>query len=435
MCDSNWTEDSIVYRRKYRACDLKWLNHALTCSKRDFQMMEDKYITLTMEQWFPVMLAHWCHRGPILRMNQRQLIDSIFGFEWCLFCNLYQSRKGDEEIAFDQIKITLEVLKFRSYFLAVEELTKEVINVEEYTVDEQQEYGINHVNRQTDEGEDENDAYHSDNEDRIKMDKKKKKRAYVYNPNHANTDMKRSNLAFVFDVNSTFHSIDVGLSVYRDLMVQYSIKPGVIGGVNLGKIRCYLKRCIHMKQTVIQARKKWQCDLLVLGSHNEIYFRKSNKPKKLISEIDIIMSKHISLTTDLLPKNLDNEFLIPPNGIDIKQWIRVNTDSTFQFISSQLCGGDVYRYLICKQEELMISKPKRFCIFRIRLLNRWALYIPEETNTYHYDSFTKAFIHLRIYMIKNGLSPMVNRKGLFEGNEKRIRRVTIDLSQFDDEIF
>jgi len=431
---ANWVEDSTVFRRKYRKCDLLWLNHALTSVKRDYQLMEDKYVTLTMEQWFPRMLSHWCHRGPILRMNQRQLIDSIFGFEWCLFCNLYQ-RTVEEDISFDQIKLTVEVLKFRSYLLAVEELPKEVINIEEYTVNLQDEYGVNHVNRDDGgEREDENDAYHSDNEERIK-NKIKPKRIYVYNPNHGNKDLKRSNLAFAFDVNSTFHSIDVGLSVYCDLIDKYGIKPGEGGGVDLGKIRCYLKRCIHMKQTVIQARKKWQCDLLVLQSHNEIYFRKSNKPKKLVSEIDIIMNKHITLTTDLIPKNLDKEFLIPPNGIDIKQWIRVNTDSTFQFISSQLCGGDMYRYLICKQEELIINKPKRFCIFRIRLLNRWALYLPGETHTYHYDSFTKAFIHLRIYMIKNGMSPIVNRKGLFEDDQKRIRRVTVDLSQFDDKIF
>lgn len=83
---------------------------------------------------FPLiqLAPFWTHPDPpITRMNQRELVDTLFGMEWLLVSDIYQTHRTEE--FFDQYMDMLELVRSRSYYLYSHESSSVVLNVLRYT--------------------------------------------------------------------------------------------------------------------------------------------------------------------------------------------------------------------------------------------------------------------------------------------------------------
>lgn len=453
---SSWTtnaEDSVIRKGYRRICDLKWISlawHECKCSS-NYESVDREYCEVTMDQlgWKDKLVERWLHLAiPILRMSLRQVMDSLLGVEWHVFCEPYDldpARGTREWLA--HVRHTVNLLRYRAYFLATHELCTSVLDADEYVLTEAEMGALSKEDREegpvaSDGGkpslkpedysyvDDSDGALASKKEDLAKLAEERKQRlllqheleslAKMYMSNGIDSRSTRVNLAMVFDANTILHSIDTGLDVFEQRYAH--IPPSPLDRTTesiLVEVRKQLMDRFQTMSTMFRVRRKWHCEMVCLPSFRTLYCRKKGlTATNKATDEDIVLGKLGKALNKHLPGTHD-EFILQPVGMNRTKWLQVNTDAlVYIYCMQQESGGyrNMWSYLSCTQEEyesgpvVQLSgnadqrqKPR---IFRIRITGQYGLSDVDGTLTVH-PSFSHALLELRKRMITRGDASVV----------------------------
>ena len=449
---STWDVDSVVRKGYRRVCDLKWLALAwyeCMCSDHH-QRMDAQFGEVTMQDlgWGGKLLDKWKHEPvPILRMSLQQVMDCLLGVEWYVFCELYDldiSRGSMEWI--ENIRRTIELLRFRAYFLATHSLSSTILDVEEYVLTEVEMDAMPKSNAGDDGGgggqqqepsgvlRPEDFTYlELDSEKQLKPQEvaaERKQRMMLqyeleslmrlYMQEGMDSRMTRVNLVMVFDVNTILHSLDTGLDRYTTNYSSLPVEPmDKTVEHMLVDVRKTLMERFQSMSTLIRLRRGWHCDLVCLPSFRFIHGRKKGLlAANSATDEDVVLAKLGNSISSRIP-NVHAEFILQPIGLSRTKWLQVNTDALVFIFSLQVEGGgfqNMYKYLTCTQEQyearpnilLSANNPdrQRPRIFRVRVSGLYVLHDMNGEVTVH-PSMCHALIRLRRNMNQRNDSPLI----------------------------
>lgn len=453
---SSWAtnaEDNVIRKGYRRICDLKWISlawHECKCSS-NYEHVDREYCEVTMDQlgWKDKLVERWVHLAiPILRMSLRQVVDSLLGIEWHVFCEPYDldpARGKREWIA--HVRHTVNLLRYRAYFLATHELCTSVLDAEEYVLTEEEmkalvkkdggeaavgdgEGGKRSLKPEDYSYVDGDDSSATKKEELTRLAEERKQRlllqreleslAKMYMSNGIASRSTRVNLAMVFDVNTILHSIDTGLDVYEQKYAHLQPQPldRTVESI-LMDVRKQLMERFQTMSTVFRVRRKWHCEMVCIPSFRTLYRRKKGlTATNKATDEDIVLGKLGKALNKHLPGTHD-EFILQPVGLNRTKWLQVNTDAlVYIYCMQQESGGyrNMWSYLSCTQEEYEANpnvhlsgnadqrqKPR---IFRIRITGQYGLSDVDGTLTIH-PSFGHALLELRKRMVARGDASVV----------------------------
>ena len=403
--------------------------------------------------WKDKIAEKWFHAGiPILRMSLRQTMDSLFGLEWYVFCEPYDldPARGTREWI-EHVRHTLNLLRYRAYFLATHELCTSVLDAEEYVLTETEMSAIPKEGQTgdaaasgdgggggkrvrpedysyVDDSESGGDAA-SRKEELARLAEERKQRlllqheleslARMYMATGMDSRPTRVNLAMVFDANTVLHSVDVGLDAFEQRYMSLSQEPldRAVESV-LVEVRKQLMDRFKSMSTVFRVRRKWHCEMINLPSFRTIHCRRKGMTAASgATDEDVVLGKTGKSMDKHLPSTHD-EFILQPVGLSRTKWLQVNTDAlVYIYCLQQETGGyrNMWSYLSCTQEEYEANpviplsegnqrqKPR---IFRIRITGQHGLCDVDGRLTVH-PSFSHALVELRKRMIARGDASVV----------------------------
>ena len=463
---STWYEDSQLKRGFRRICDVKWISLAWYVCQTSYDPFDGQHEHVTMDVWKPHIFPGWFHPlMPIVRMTQRQVVDSLWGLEWLIFSDMFDASPDRGNQAWiDQIRYYVNILRHRAYYLACHALSTEILNVSDLVMTETEYLALAGDSRKNQTGPlkvlTTKDYYSDDDEeDDAEMRMEEKRRPHIVQSMRVKQVMEErkkqlsrerdleeiarqligedgmgredrttwTNFAFAFVMNTILHSIDMGLTIYEKELSRIPTGPLAQRGQTAQFRETLMSRFQNMS-TLLDTRKSWYCHLVCTDSHRLLRQRERDTIVQEIGAEEIISVKLGIWINSLLPQNLA-DFLRQPIGLDPIQWKHVNTDALFYIYSMQLEDGDIYRYLYRTQEQALalFSSGETF-IFRIRVTNRWCLVESGTRSTY--STFLHAFIQLRVRMRQRGIPAKVRR---FSENGKAYTEV--DLGQMDALLF
>lgn len=447
---STWDVDSVVRKGYRRICDLKWLAlawHECMCSNHHTQM-DTQFGEVTMQNlgWGSKLLERWRHEPiPILRMSLQQVVDSLLGVEWYVFCELYDldiSRGNSEWIA--NVRRTVELLRFRAYFLATHALSTSVLDVEDYVLTEVEMDSLPKGN-DDDSGQQQQqehsgilrpddftylEANPDDQKKQQEMAAERKERLLLqheldslmrmYMQEGVDSRTTRVNLNMAFDVNTILHSLDTGLDRYTSNYSSLPVEPldKTVEHI-LVDVRKTLMERFQTMSTLVRLRRGWHCDLVCLPSFRLIHGRRKGLlAANAATDEDVVLGKLGNAISSRIP-NVHAEFILQPIGLNRTKWLQVNTDALVYIFSLQVEGGgyqNMWNYLVCSQEQyearpnvlLSTNNPDRQKprIFRIRVSGLYVLHDINGQVTVH-PSVCHALIRLRRNMIQRNDSPLI----------------------------
>ncbi len=428
---ADWNRDSEILKGHHRRCDLTWLQLAIQANA-GYEAFDLKYATVTLGSFQSAILDVWYHDTPILRMTQRELVNSLFGMEWYLLCGLHDTNEHRGTLTWlEQVTEIIEIIRQRAYFLARHELPTTILDVEEYTIPDSTQRKWNGVIvAQPTNDKDYDSASEDEDEKKDKVAPPKRTRRDMMEEAERGIQLAglmgktvrktRVSLIYIFDVNTMLHGIDLELERYR---LEYLNIPRTVTHPALWKMRRVLFETNQESEHVIRNRNIWQYNILALTSQRLIHCRRVKRPSSDVTNEEILHAKLNGYLTG--PTNM-KEMLYAPIGVDAKQWLRVNSDALFSLMSKQSADGDIYDFLVKAEEEASFSEPP--FIYRIRILGQWCLCDRIQGKTIH-KSFLAAFATLRSLMRMRMDNPVVRVK-IGHSIPPRIR--TINLNQYDE---
>jgi hypothetical protein len=472
---ATWQEDSLVVKGNKRQCDLNWAKLAWYVRHTTYPEVEQRYGQERLGQWakrirykYDGETAKGEEEPAILNMSMIHATSALFAMEWYIFSDLYAVDKGSMEWV-QAVKHIVNLIRHRLYYLATETLSVNILNVDEYTMTEVEcmKYNIG-TTGVSDDGQPvrrggvltQQDYYTNDYMD----DSERRAKEKALQADHAKAkaakeeeaakrelakqfDQMMANLAgvaieetsrttqvnqsFLFDMNETLRSIDIGLEQYQQECMSIPKAPRDRYDFDaVAKFRQVVLERFKTMNSLLMLRKTWHCLMTCLESYDRLRKRKKSMAMDVqLSVLEVVGSK---MGGDLILPVSSEEFMLARPEFNRDQWIRVNTDALFAIYCGQLQTGDLFTFLYRGQEEaLLLDHEKQPYIFRIRVTNLWCLMDVDGTKE-TYLSFTEAFVGLRLKMLLQLRDSKV--RVAYNVTEDRPKKIfeEFDLSQLDD---
>lgn len=331
----------------------------------------------------------WIHTDtPILHMTQEEIVDTVHGLQWLLLSEIYVQTHTRTEAWFREFIDAMNLARVRVFDLIKNETDKEVLNVDKYTelaVTEEEEAERKRASEYD---------YDSDEETRrgkkVGMDKNIVDEFLT--PPH------RTNDAFVMDMDSAFRAMDAALCArwaYGDI-------PTHPQKIDLRPLRTRLfKEWKEIKETtVLEYRRKWIQDLLIVPSYTEVHTRWKPFDKRPTSR-SVLVTKNDTLAYISVPKSI-MDIVMPPaisegpnGGVDM----RMHTDAALFYISASSVHNDHVREIWLGNLDWKDSDAPRVGIGRMLATQQWIAFMPDGTRV-GCSSFSAAFIVLSSQNVK-----------------------------------
>jgi hypothetical protein len=371
----------------------------------------------------------------IVDMSLQKVLLSLDGLIWLSMCELYPTTRDEQWFRyFDEV---LEALRTRAYFLVAHApISSLILNVEE---DYTEEYVDTTVKKSVHITGVSEEDYYSDGERKRTIKRQRLAKEDDINEQWAKftstvaeeakeeeeegsvavtgvvETMRKATRRLVHDLRWMFWELDMGRQQSRIVA-----EKGVLD-VNLSVLRQYLvSQFDAVEGNVLKSRANWQDKLQCVRCYQEIYKRKKRRNK--VNPQEVVVNKlHQKMHLDI-PKKIADMFL-PVSTTDVHKndrWLHRNTDFMFEYVSRQsLDKGDVFTYLIDRE-----------VMERVPITGKWLLHLQDHPTRW-YESFTHAFVGMRIVQREERMDPVVYA---FAPERHRLPP-PIDLSQYDPYLF
>lgn len=315
----------------------------------------------------------WVHKDPpITRMTQYELMDTVWGLQWLLLSDVYETQRP--QAWFDQFEEALELARSRAFYLVQYESQKGVLNA-----------GERYTERMFMEGESAPEFdYDSDEEKRVGKRPKLEDEVIAWlDPPHRVTD------GFVKDMDNAFRAMD------EALFVRWRIGDEAEDVPKIPEIRDLRHRVFQefkevKEQTALGYRREWMQTMLVHPSYIQTHVRWYPHDKR-VNPRAVLVKKNEALAYVSIPTSVEDVITPPPTtegrrgAVDM----RMNTDAALFYVSGSVPGDDFVRKVFggYHPSDAPLGKSG---ITRIPAMQKWLVTINEKK--WWADSFAAAFL-------------------------------------------
>lgn len=422
-----------VGSRKTCDADQAWIRFSLSF---DFVAHDREFA----EERFPYDDVPKCYvhsEIPIVRMSMRQVVDTVEGLEWKLRSDVFDvnpDRGNPEWIR--RFRRALDAVDGRARFLATHGLNEGILNVADYTYEEEKETTEN-KNTFVEEDYESDDEYkkkrpqiemvvvkrsrtcddddEDDDPDEIEGIKGKMTRKRIY-----------ANENFAFDYCTLWRSCVRALRSYESSYVP-ATPSGKVDVTNFRKrVVAEVDRGYEWYAVDIHI-DRWFCDLTVNESHDRIYERRNPEDLDFPATF-VLSSKSVEYHESIKVASL-KEIVELPKGrtpAEKTRWKRNFTDALFYFVSENEIDGSPLRVLFEKDwtKALGVDEPR---IYRVPIPGVFVAHV-DSTERYACDSAMAAFVVLRRRMKIREKPSIVYA----HNDDPRVLSYKVDVSVFDE---
>jgi len=348
---------------------------------------------------------------PIMRMSQRQIMDTIEGVDWHVFSDVFFRDRTPEW--WTQVIQLYYILFCRCAYFATHELQPSILDIEEYTTRRTVNFLEDGLASDSHAQQERLDGYRSDDEEdagkgrkRIKHRRTAKRQKQIGPELEALEAKRKKNMEVVIAHVSPPWLVDIDSMFtffWREALIHETHpEPMEAPRQDLAYIRTWLCDEIDKidKTESVRFRRVWFDDLIVTDCHKRMYLRKmpfNPRPASrevIINKQDALHLVHCETFKSIMEKRVDD---------DVNTYYRMSTDAMLFRIAKSfgIHDGDPC-VAVFRKNIRAVEGP--LCIYRDPIRGRWIVYM-SFSERYMIDSFTAGFWYMRQLMIERNMSP------------------------------